>query len=107
MSAIQLSVKHNTTLKDAQESLERAVEDIETRFGTLVREVKWSADRREVTLSGPGVIVDLKLDETHVHATGDIPLLGKLLGSGVGQRISEGLGGALKKHFPRGISQRK
>jgi hypothetical protein len=71
-----------------------------------VKNVTWTPDRTAVTLTGPGVIVDLKVDAEHVHASGDIPLLGNLLGSGFGKTITEGLKGTLKRHFPKGIPEK-
>jgi hypothetical protein len=103
MPLINLSVQHGTTFDDAKQRLAAAVNDVETRFAAVVKTVTWNADRTAVTLTGPGVKVDLKVDADHVHATGDIPLLGNLLGSGVGKRISEGLKGTLQKHFPKGL----
>lgn len=108
MSMIEISLQHNSTLDEAQKNLEGAVADVQQRFGQFVKQTEWAADRRAVVLKGPGVIVDLRLDATHLHAKGDIPLLGKLLSNGVGKRLSEGLRGTIQKHFPRGIpDQRK
>jgi hypothetical protein len=102
MSLVNLSVKHNTTFDDAKKRLEDAVSDVQTRFATVVKNIAWSPDRTAVKLTGPGVIVDLSVDAEHVHARGDVPLL-NLLGSGIGKRISDGLKGALQRHFPKGI----
>ncbi|MGC1272257.1 MAG: polyhydroxyalkanoic acid system family protein [Planctomycetaceae bacterium] len=107
MSLINMSVKHGTTFDDAKKRLEGAVADVQTRFASAVKNVTWTPDRTAVTLTGPGVVVDLKVDAEHVHATGDIPLLGNLLGSGFGQKISEGLKGTLQRHFPKGIPEKK
>jgi hypothetical protein len=107
MPLVNMSVKHGTTFDDAKKRLEEAVADVQTRFGSAVKNVAWAPDRTAVTLTGPGVIVDLKIDAEHVHATGDIPLLGNLLGSGFGKKISEGLRGVLTRHFPKGIPEKK
>lgn len=106
MPLINMSVKHGTTFDDAKKRLESAVADVQTKFAAAVKNVTWSPDRTAVTLTGPGVVVDLKVDAEHVHATGDIPLLGNLLSSGVGKKISEGLRGVLKRHFPKGIPEK-
>lgn len=105
MPLINMSVKHGTTFDDAKRGLESAVADVQSKFSAAVRNVTWSPDRTAVTLSGPGVVVDFKVDAEHVHATGDIPLL-NLLGGGFGKKISEGLKGALKRHFPKGIPEK-
>ena len=107
MPLVNVSVKHNTTFDDAKKRLEEAVADVQTRFAAAVKNVTWGPDRTAVTLTGPGVIIELKVDAEHVHATGDIPLLGSLLGSGLGKKISEGLKGTLTRHFPKGIPEKK
>ena len=106
MPLVNVSVKHNTTFDDAKVRLDGAVADVQTKFAAVVKNVTWAPDRTAVTLTGPGVIVDLKVDAEHVHATGDIPLL-NLLGGGLKQRISDGLKGALQRHFPKGIPEKK
>lgn len=106
MPLVNVSVKHNTTFDDAKVRLDGAVADVQTKFAAVVKNVTWAPDRTAVTLTGPGVIVDLKVDAEHVHATGDIPLL-NLLGGGLKQRISDGLKRALQRHFPKGIAEKK
>ena len=106
MPLVNVSVKHNTTFDDAKVRLDAAVADVQTKFAAVVKNVTWSPERDAVTLTGPGVVVDLKVDAEHVHATGDVPLL-NLLGSGFGKRISDGIRGALTRHFPKGIPERK
>jgi len=106
MPLVNVSVKHNTTFDDAKVRLDGAVADVQTKFSAAVKHVEWSPDRTAVKLTGPGVIVDLKVDAEHVHASGDIPLL-NLLGGGIKQRLSDGLRGAIQRHFPKGIPEKK
>jgi len=80
MSAIHLTVKHGRTLEEARQQLEHAVDEVRGRFALLVQRVEWSADRSGVTLSGTGFNVEMRVDAQDVHVTGDIPLLGQLLG---------------------------
>jgi len=107
MPLIDLTIKHGTTFEEAKKQLEKAVADVQTQFAAAISKVTWNADHTAVTLAGPGVVVDLKVDPQNVHATGDIPLLGALLGSGIGQRISQGVKGVLTKHFPKGLPHNK
>jgi hypothetical protein len=79
MSAIQLTVKHGRTLEDARKQLERAADEVRSRFGLMVQRVDWSEDRNCVKLTGTGFVVEMRVDATDVHVTGDIPILGKLL----------------------------
>src|SRR4051794_9232758 len=80
MPLINLSVKHNRTLEEAHGRLETAVQEVSGQFGTLVRRVEWAADRSRVRMEGAGFWVEMWVDAQEVHATGDIPLLGGLLG---------------------------
>jgi hypothetical protein len=81
MSLIQLKVEHGRTFEEARDRLALAVQEIQTRFGLMVRKVEWSPGRDSVTLEGPGVRIDLKVDALAVHVTGDIPMLAGILGS--------------------------
>jgi DNA-binding protein YbaB len=107
MPLIDLTIKHGTTLEEAKTQLAKAVADVQKQFAAAISQTTWNADQTAVTITGPGVVVDLKVDPQNVHATGDIPLLGALLGSGIGQRISQGVKGVLTKHFPKGLPHNK
>ena len=80
MSLINLSVKHGRTLEDARNRLEVAVNEVRSRFGPLVQRAEWSPDRNKVRIDGAGFWVEMTVDEQQVHATGDLPFLGNLLG---------------------------
>jgi hypothetical protein len=81
MPAISLSVKHGQSLEEARSRLEAAVQQVMRQFGTFVRQVVWSSDHSRVRLDGRGFWLELWVDAQDVHATGDIPLLGALLGN--------------------------
>ena len=89
MPLIKLSVQHGRTLEEAQSHLETAVHKVHSQFKTLVRQVAWSADRSRVRLDGVGFWVEMWVDAREVHVTGDIPLLGGLLGGSVGGRLKQ------------------
>ena len=89
MSLINLSIKHGRTLEEAQSNLESAVQQVHSRFQALVRRVEWSADRRRVRLEGTGFWAEMWVDAQEVHVTGDIPLLGGLLGSPVASSLKQ------------------
>ena len=99
MSLISMSVEHHSNLVDARQRLSLAVQDVRTKFASAIRSEEWSPDRSTVTLQGPGVLINLRVDDSHVHATGDIPLLNTLLGSTIGKAITGGLKNALGRHF--------
>jgi hypothetical protein len=83
MPLINLSLQHGQCLEVAQSRLETAINKVMSQFGALVRHVAWSADHTRVRLEGIGFWIELWVDARDVHATGDIPLLGALLGSSV------------------------
>lgn len=89
MPLINLSVKHGRTLEEAQSHLETAVDKVHSQFRALVRQVAWSADRSRVRLDGAGFWVEMWVDAQEVHASGDIPLLGGLLGSPVATGLKQ------------------
>jgi hypothetical protein len=80
MSLITLSLKHGQTQEQARNRLEAAVNEVRKLFGALVQHVVWSTDRTQVRIDGAGFWVELVVDAESVHATGDIPMLGGLLG---------------------------
>jgi hypothetical protein len=81
MSLIKLSVKHGRTMEEARTRLEMAVAEVSCSFGAMIRQVEWAADRNRVRIDGTGFGIEMWVDAQEVHATGDIPMLGGLLGS--------------------------
>jgi Putative polyhydroxyalkanoic acid system protein (PHA_gran_rgn) len=81
MPLINLSVKHGRTMEEARSHLETAVHRVHSQFKALIRQVAWSVDRSRVRLDGVGFWVEMWVDAQEVHVSGDLPLLGRLLGS--------------------------
>ena len=80
MPLIDMTVQHGRTLDEARCRLEMAVHEVSGRFGALVRRVEWAVDRTRVRLEGVGFWIEMRVDAQAVHATGDVPILGGLLG---------------------------
>ncbi len=80
MSLLTLSVEHGQSLDDARNRLEVAVNQIRQLFGSLIKQVAWSPDRSQVRIDGAGFWLEMVVDARSVHATGDVALLGQLLG---------------------------
>jgi hypothetical protein len=89
MPLIDLTLEHGRTLGEARRQLETAVHQISGRFGSLVRRVQWEADRSRVKLEGVGFWIELSVDAQVVHATGDVPILGGLLGSSLSSGLKQ------------------
>ena len=100
MPLINLSVQHRQSLEEAQSRLEAAVHKVMNQFGAFVRQVTWSTDHSKVRLDGRGFWLELWVDAQDVHATGDIPLLGALLGS----PIEAGLKQILQQTFRKQLT---
>ena len=87
MPLISLTIQHSQTQEEARRRLETAVHEISAKIGSIVRRVEWAADRNRVKLEGIGFWIEMWVDALAVHVTGDAPLLGRLLGSGLGSRL--------------------
>jgi hypothetical protein len=99
MPLINLSVQHGQSLEEARNRLDAAVHKVLSQFGTLVRQVAWSDDHSWVRLDGIGFWVQLWVDAQDVHATGDIPLLGALLGRPVATGLKQILQQTFRKQL--------
>jgi len=97
MSLINLSFKHGQSLDAARSDLEKAVQDVRTRLGPMLRGVEWAADRNSVVLSGVGFKADLRVDPQDLHVAMDIPVLGGLLGNPIASGVKE----VLQKTFQK------
>ena len=89
MPLIQVKVKHGKTLGEARDRLAGAVSQVRSQFGALIKSTDWSEARDAVTLTGPGVRLELRVDASDVHVSGDIPLLASLVGSSRLKQIVE------------------
>jgi len=97
MSLIHLSVKHGRTLEEARSRLEVAVGEVSRTFGAMIRRVEWATDRNRVRLDGAGFWIEMWVDAFEVHAMGDIPILGGLLGG----PLASGLKQIVQQTFPK------
>ena len=100
MPLIAVSLKHGQTLEEARNRLETAVHEILHRFQTMIQHVEWSTDRSRVRLDGTGFWVEIWVDAQEVHATGDLPLLGRLLGD----RVVTGFKQIVERAFQKKLS---
>jgi hypothetical protein len=81
MPLVDLTVQHGQTLEEARRRLEVAVNEVNTRFGSMIRRTEWAGDRSRVKVDGAGFWLEMSVDAQVLHATGDIPILGRLLSS--------------------------
>ena len=100
MPLLNLTVQHHQTLEEARRRLETAVQQVSAQFSTLVRRVEWATDRNRVKLEGVGFWVEMWVDSQAVHATGDVPILGALLGSSLGTGLKRILQETFQKKLP-------
>jgi putative polyhydroxyalkanoic acid system protein len=100
MSLINLSVKHGRSLEEARSHLEAAVHKVHSQFRALIQQVTWSADRNRVRLDGLGFWVEMWVDALEVHVSGDLPVLGRLLGSPMATALQRILQQTFQKKLP-------
>src|SRR3954451_15436191 len=100
MSLINLSVKHGRTLDEAKTRMEMAVGEVSRTFGGMIRRVEWGADRDRVRIDGAGFWVEMWVDAQEAHATGDIPVLGGLLGGPLASGLKQIVQQAFQKKLP-------
>ncbi len=100
MPVIEITFAHGRTREDAQRRLEAAVAQASAQFGALIQRTEWAPGRDRVKLEGPGMWVEISVDAVNVHATGDVPLIGKLLGSPFVSRLKQLLETTFQKKLP-------
>jgi hypothetical protein len=100
MPLINLTLEHGRTLEEARRHLETAVHQISGQFGSVVRRVDWEADRSRVKLEGVGFWIEMSVDAQVVHATGDVPILGGILGSSLASGLKQILQLTFQKKLP-------
>jgi hypothetical protein len=100
MAQINLSMQHGQTLEAAQHRLTTAVHEIHRRCSACIQQVTWSADRCRVRLQGTGFWVDMSVDAQAVHVSGDIALLGGLLGGPLATGLTQIVQQVFQKQLP-------
>jgi hypothetical protein len=89
MPLLDLTLQHGQTLEEARRNLETAVHQVSSQFGTFVRRIQWEPDRSRVKLEGVGFWVEMRVDAQAVHATGDVAVVGRLLGSSLASKLTQ------------------
>lgn len=100
MSLISMTMNHGRSQDEARAAMEQAVRDLQQQFKALVRRADWDADRNRVRVEGIGFWVEMKVDPQQVHVAGDVPVLGKLLGSPLGAGIKQIMRRSFDKALP-------
>jgi hypothetical protein len=100
MPLINLTVAHGQTLEEARQRLENAVHRVSAQFGAVIRRVEWAADHNRVKLEGVGVQIEMWVDARDVHAVGDIPMLGALLGGPLASGLKQIVEQTFQKRLP-------
>ena len=97
---INLSVQHHQTQEQARRRLETAVRELSASLGVMLRRVEWATDRNRVRLEGVGFWVELWIDAQALHASGDAPIIGRLLGGPLGVRLKQIVERTFQKQLP-------
>jgi len=99
MPLIDVTLQHGRSVEDARRRLEDTVNQVNATFRPMIERVQWAADRNRVKIDGSGFWVEMAVDAEAFHATGDIPVLGKLFGS----RFASGLKQIVQQTFQRNL----
>jgi len=83
MPVISMSIKHGRNLEEARAGLANVVQQVQANLGMLLQRTDWQPSREQVKLVGTGFEIDLRVDATDLHVSGEIPLLSRLLGDRV------------------------
>jgi hypothetical protein len=89
MPPVNLSFEHGQSYDTARRNFEKGITHARAKFGMFIRTVVWSDDRTSATLTGTGFEVNLRLDETMVHATGRVPIFPRFLEGPVRKFLAE------------------
>ncbi|MCA9074615.1 MAG: polyhydroxyalkanoic acid system family protein [Planctomycetaceae bacterium] len=87
MSEMKFAVKHDRTLQEARDVLEKTIADAQFKFGFMIDKVEWNADRTQADVTAKGAEIKAWVDPTEVHLTLDIPMLNKFLGGPIVQNL--------------------
>ena len=74
MPPVNLSFEHGKSYDTARRNFEKGITHAHAKFGMFIHTVVWSDDRTSARLTGTGFEVNLRLDESMVHATGRVPI---------------------------------
>jgi putative polyhydroxyalkanoic acid system protein len=101
MPLIDVTLEHRRSLEDARRALEDTVNQLTAQFSTMVSRVEWATDRNRVKIDGVGFWVEMTVDARVFHATGDIPVLGKLIGSRFPADLKQIVQRTFQKNLPQ------
>ena len=101
MPLLELTLKHGQTLDEARRRLETALNEVNARFGSMIRRTEWTGDRCRVKVDGVGFWLEMAVDDQLLHATGDIPILGRLLGGQFVSGLKQIVERTFQKKLPR------
>jgi len=103
MPLIELTLKHGQTLEEARRRLEITLDEVNARFGSMIRRTEWTGDRCRVKVDGVGFWLEMAVDDQLLHATGDIPILGRLLGGQFVSGLKQIVERTFQKQLPLGV----
>src|SRR4030095_5501849 len=100
MPLIDLTLRHGQTLEEARRRLEMTVNEVNARSGSMIRRTEWISDRSRVKVDGVGFWLEMAGDVRLMAATGDIPILGRLLGNQFGSGVKQIVEQTFQKKLP-------
>ena len=101
MSQMKFAVKHERGLEEAKQVLHQTVDDVSRHFAMLINRVQWNDTKTDVSIEAKGATVRAWVDAAEVHLTCDVPLLSKLLGG----PLVEKLKGLVEDRFQKKLTE--
>jgi hypothetical protein len=89
MALINFSIQHKLSHEEAKARLASAAGEVRKRYGPLVQQAEWSADREVLTVRASGAVAEMHAEADRVHATIDVPVLSGLLGGRMTETIKD------------------
>ena len=89
MADITVRRNHGLSLEEAQEKIDKVVEDIQNEFSSLVSNIDWNDDKTNAKVTGKGFTGDFLINEDEVGIDIKLSMFAKPLKKTVQQKIEE------------------
>lgn len=101
MSLMKFSVKHERSFDEAKQILKSTVDDVSKNFSLLINGIEWKEAGSDVLIEAKGATLHAWVDAVEVHLTCEVPLLSKLLGGPVVEKLK----GLVEDRFQKKLTE--
>ena len=89
MADISVRRAHGLSKEDAQQKVQKVVEDIQAEFPSLVNSIDWNGDKTAANVAGKGFKGDFRVDDTEVGIDVDLAMFVRPLKSKIQGKIED------------------